>query len=291
MLGNSKMKLAWRLPTACSAALVLLVESRALAQPQPLAPPPPPPPPPVQPLPPPAAEPLPPPPSLPPPAAPPAPERVPSSESLETPYGEATPSAESKPAPGAPASTPAAGPSPGADSRPLEPIRARRRLVLSGELGWNGLAGLGAILTYNAHPHLAFDLAGGFSLLGWKAGARVRYNLLTSNMTPFVGVGANATSGFGEFTDPGDGRQGANVKGVPYTLDVRPSYLLQYTLGFDFQHRRGFNMVGALGYAQLLNDHNLIIVDGELTSDERRAVNAIFKGGIVISLSAGYAFE
>jgi hypothetical protein len=177
----------------------------------------------------------------------------------------------------------------GADKRPLGPIRAQRRLALLGELGWNGLAGFGAILTYNAHPHLALDLGGGFSLLGWKAGARARYNLLTSNMTPFVGFGANATSGFGEVTDPGDNRKDGDTS--PFTLDIRPSYLLQYTVGFDFVHKRGFNMLGAIGYAQLLNKNNLIIVDGTLSPDEHQAINALFKGGVVISLAAGYAFE
>ncbi len=266
------MNLDRRLPAGLGAALALLVGSRAVAQP----------------LPPPATE---------QPASPAtataaeaAPASVPSSEALETPYGDPSP-----PAP--PAAPPVAStspvkvitPQPGADERPLGPIRAQRRLALLGELGWNGLAGFGAILTYNANPHLAFDLGGGFSLLGWKAGARARYNLLTGNMTPFVGFGANATSGLGEITDPGDERRGP--ESVPFTLDIKPSYLLQYTVGFDFLHRRGFNMLGAIGYAQLLNKHNIIVVDGSLTSDERQAINAIFKGGVVISLAAGYAFE
>jgi hypothetical protein len=177
------------------------------------------------------------------------------------------------------------------DIRPLGPIRAQRRLALTGELGWNGLAGFGAILTYNANPHLAFDLAGGFSLLGWKSGVRGRYNFLKSNMTPFVGVGFNATTGLGELTaDPKDDPN-AEADAVPFTLDVKASYLVQYVVGFDFLHRRGFNLVGALGYAQLLNDKNIVVVDGKLTRDEQRAVDVIFKGGLVLSLAAGYAFE
>jgi hypothetical protein len=170
-------------------------------------------------------------------------------------------------------------------------VRARRRLALLGEIGWNGLAGFGAVLTYNAHPHLAFDLAGGFSLLGWKTGVRARYNLLTGNMTPFVGVGFNATSGLGEFTSDPKKDSGREPDAVPFTLDVKASYLVQYVLGFDFLHKRGFNMVGAIGYAQLLNHNNLTLVDGKLTHDEQRAVDIIFKGGLVLSLSAGYAFE
>jgi outer membrane protein W len=162
---------------------------------------------------------------------------------------------------------------------------------LLGELGWNGLAGFGVILTYNAHTHLAFDLAGGVSTFGWKTGVRARYNLLASNMTPFVGIGFNATSGLGEFTSDPKDRSKQEPDAVPFTLNVKDSYLLQYTVGFDFVHRRGFNMVGALGYAQLLNDNNLELVDGKLTRDEQRAIDVIFKSGPVISLAAGYAFD
>jgi hypothetical protein len=222
-----------------------------------------------------------------PPTAAPAP---PTSESLETPYVDLPP----PPTPAAPV-TPAEPrrvvPRGAPDKRPQGPIRAQRRLALLGEIGWNGLAGFGAVLAYNANPHLAFDLAGGFSLLGWKGGLRARYNILARNMTPFVGVGFNATSGLGEFTSDPKDRDGSDPNAVPFTLDVKASYLVQYVVGFDFLHRRGFNMVGALGYAQLLNHDNIRVVDGQLTDEERRAVNIIFKGGLVLSLAAGYAFE
>lgn len=278
MLCNGNMLLERRLSASLCAALVLLVGSRATAQPAPVPPP--------------AAEPPPAPAPLPTPESPaisaPAPPPAASSETLETPYEDTLPATPKAPPSAARKSE---APAFGADKRPLGPIRARRRLALLGELGWNGLAGFGAILTYHAHPHLAFDLGGGFSLTGWKAGARVRYNLLTSNMTPFIGIGGNATSGLGEFTsDPAD-REHKEPGAVPFTLDIKPSYFLQYVVGFDFLHHRGFNMLGALGYAQLLNDKNVILVDGELTHDEKQAVDFIFKGGIVISLAAGYAFQ
>ncbi|MDF3068588.1 MAG: hypothetical protein K0R38_4189 [Polyangiaceae bacterium] len=277
------MHLERRLAACLCSALVCLVASRADAQPQSLPPPAPLPPPAVAPSP----QPLPPPQPLPAAEAQPAPAP---SETLEAPDLD-TPLPPPRP-PSAPP-VPRGGPTPPneADTRPLVPIRAQRRLALTGELGWNGLAGFGAILTYNAHPHVAFDLAGGFSLLGWKTGVRGRYNILKSNMTPFVGIGFNATSGLGEFTsDPKDDPH-ADADAVPFTLDVKASYLVQYTVGFDFLHKRGFNMVGALGYAHLLNDNNLVLVDGKLTRDEKRAVDVIFKGGLVISLAAGYAFE
>lgn len=267
MLCTGNMHLDRRLVAGLCSALSLFVGSRAYAQPAS-----------------PSSE-----PTSPEPAAP-VVTTPPTSESLETPYVDPPPPSPAVP-PVRPAEPRRVEPRVAPDKRPSGPIRAQRRLALLGEIGWNGLAGFGAVLAYNANPHLAFDLAGGFSLFGWKAGLRGRYNILASNMTPFVGVGFNATSGLGEFTSDPKDREGNDPTAVPFTLDVKASYLIQYTVGFDFLHRRGFNMVGALGYAQLLNHDNVVLVDGRLTEDERRAVDFFFKNGPVISLAAGYAFE
>jgi hypothetical protein len=66
---------------------------------------------------------------------------------------------------------------------------------------------------------------------------------------------------------------------------------MQYTLGFDFVHRRGFTMIGALGYAQLLNHDNVKEVDGELSDEDRTAVSVIWGSGVVISMGFGYTWE
>lgn len=209
-------------------------------------------------------------------------------ESLETPYAET-------PVPQGASSEPRRGKAeltqPLPDTRPLLPIRERRKLALLGEIGWNGLAGFGMILTYHAHPHVSFDLGGGFSLLGWKAGVRGRYNFLKSPMTPFLGVGFNATSGLGEVTSDPKNDSSADPGSQPFTIDVKASYLVQGVLGFDFIHRHGFNMQGAVGYAWLLNKNNVALIDGSLTREEKRAFDIIFKSGLVISLAWGYAFE
>lgn len=230
-------------------------------------------------------------------------------ETLETPYEEpaqplepaGTPAAPTA-APPAPPASPAPEPAPpvasisfpapaAADIRPRPPIRAQRRLALTAELGWNGLAGFGPVLTYHAHPHVSFDLGGGFSLFGWKAGLRTRYNFLTSNFTPFVGAGINASSGFGEFTfDPADDPHG-DPNRDPVTVELKPSYLAQATLGFDYVHKRGFTLIGAIGYAFLLNENNLEVLAGELSRDEQQAVDVLFKSGVVISGAIGYSFE
>lgn len=236
-------------------------------------------------------------------------------ETLETPY-EDTPAPPPVPppppppppppaplppiAPAAPLPPPAPGVAPPpqalpissrADNRPLLSIRERRKLALTGEIGWNGLAGFGPVLTYYPDPHLALDLGAGLSLLGWKAGVRGRYDLLKTPWTPFIGVGFNATSGFGQVTFDPDKDANGNPNRDPVTVNLRPSYVLQGVLGFDFIHRHGFAMVGCVGYAWLLNDDTVEILAGEFTHDEKRAIDVIFKSGLVISLAMGYAFE
>jgi hypothetical protein len=162
---------------------------------------------------------------------------------------------------------------------------------LTGELGWNGLAGFGAVLTYHFHPHVSADLGAGLSVFGWKAGLRGRYNFLTTPFTPFVGVGFNATSGLGEVTsDPKDDPNG-DPNREPFTIDVKATYLMQGVVGFDFLHKRGFTLVGCLGYARVLNRNNFRVLAGTPTPEENQAFKVFFKSGPVISVATGYAWE
>lgn len=279
MLCPSLMHFDRRLAAALLCA-VQLAATRAVAQPSsPLEPPPP------------ASAPS----QLPPPsdASAAGPEGPVAPETLEAPYTDVPPPAAPLPPPPlAPGQRPVAvrptGPV-SADTRPALPIRARRRLALTGELSWNGLAGVGPILTYHVDPHFSLDLGGGLSLLGWKAGLRGRYNFLTSSFTPFLGLGFNAATGLGEVTVNPD--QDTNPNRDPVTINMKPSYLLQGTLGFDFVHRRGFTLLGCIGYAWLLNRHNYDILAGELTAEEQKGFRIAFKGGPVISLATGYSFE
>ena len=230
------------------------------------------------------------------PASPPAPP-----ETLETPYEDTPPPAPTAPPPAVPVAPPAVaappvalpvGPvPPRADSRPDRPIRALRKLALMGEVGWNGLAGFGPVLTYNATPHLALDLGAGLSLMGGKVGARARYNLLTSPMTPFVGVGATYAGGFGQQNLNSANDPHSDPTRGPVTLELKRSYLIQSVIGFDLIHKHGFTMLGCAGYSWLLNHDNVDVIAGKLSADEQQAVNVLFKSGVVISLAAGYAFE
>lgn len=214
--------------------------------------------------------PLPPPPSLPPPPAPPT-------------RTDVAPQGANQP----PAVSGIVAPVVPADDRPLGPIRSRRRLALTGEVGWNGLAGFGAVLGYHIAPHFTTELGGGLSLTGWKAGLRARYNLLTGSVTPFVGVGFMGTSGFGNIKGDFDD-QDASTEEV--TIRVRPSAFLQAVGGIDWTSRGGFTLVACVGWAHVLN-HNLEIVAGNPTPDERRGFDIAFRSGPVITVATGYSFE
>jgi hypothetical protein len=222
-------------------------------------------------------------------------------EALETPYEEPVPPPPPPSAPPPTAAPRVVAPPPvearvnlvpaRADIRPLRPIRAQRRLGLTGEISWNGLAGFGPVLTYNVHPNFAADLGGGLSAMGWKAGLRFRYNLLTAPFTPFFGVGYMMASGFGEVPLNDSSDPNYDPKREPVTIDLKASYLVQGTVGFDFLHRRGFTMIGALGYAWLLNSDNFDVLAGELAEDEKEAIDALYRSGLVISLSFGYTWQ
>jgi outer membrane protein W len=178
-----------------------------------------------------------------------------------------------------------------ADTRPRGPIRAQRRLALTGEIGWNGLAGFGPVLTYHVHPHFSTELGLGLSLTGWKAGVRARYNLLTSAVTPFVGVGFNATTGLGEVTANAADDPNRDPERDPVTMNIKASHFVQGVVGIDYVHRRGFTLIGCVGYSRLLNDNNVEILAGSLTNEEERGFEIAFKSGPVITVGVGYSFQ
>jgi hypothetical protein len=176
-----------------------------------------------------------------------------------------------------------------------EPIRAQRKLALLGEIGWNSLGGWGLLMTYNAHPHLALDLAGGFSMTGWKAGLRGRYNLLKGPFTPFIGAGLSLSSGW-DGVRIGGGRERDRSDRDDFDFDpseeakydVKRSAFAQAVVGFEFIHRHGFTMQATAGYSRLLNDDNYNFRVGKRDDD---LASALFGSGPVVSLAFGYAFD
>jgi hypothetical protein len=169
--------------------------------------------------------------------------------------------------------------------RPPPPIRAQRRIALLGELGWNGLAGFGAIVTYHAHPHVSFDLGAGLAAVGGKLGLRARYNISKKPVTPFLGMGIMGATGFDAPTrDIGSDDSEINI-------ELKPAAFLQAVAGIDWTSPSGFTLIGAAGYAWLVTGDNVVILTGEPTPEEEEALDAVFRSGVVISVAIGYTFR
>lgn len=164
-----------------------------------------------------------------------------------------------------------------------DPVRADHRFVLAGELGWNGLSGMGVNLMFRPIPLLSVDVGGGLSSVGWKGGARVRANILESEWTPTLGAGVifgSGTSGRSfELTD--------GAKSV--WLHLSPAAFLQFVGGVEYSGRGGFTFLATAGYAVRLQD-NVVIDSGVPTTIHKSAMDLAYGSGMVLSLAFGYAF-
>lgn len=165
------------------------------------------------------------------------------------------------------------------DSRP---IRARRPFFIGGELGWNGLSGLGVNFSYHPEPHVAIDTGAGLSITGWRVGLRARGNLLTSEWTPFVGAGVSLASG------TADQDIELESRGEKAKLRILSSPFLQIAAGVNYTGREGFVFTATTGYSLLLKDHNTVFVSG--SPDAYNDVKVIYDGGLILSVAFGYAF-
>jgi len=163
------------------------------------------------------------------------------------------------------------------------PIRAQRRFVIGGEVGWNALGGLGLNLMYRPMPYLSLDAAGGLSGVGWKTGARVRVNPLTSAWTPTLGVGVMYGLG------TGSAKVESTVDGNTVGLKVKPSTYLQFVGGAEYCGTSGFTFLATLGYAHLLKD-NVEITQGTPTEEQKDGFKTAFGSGLEVGLTLGYAF-
>src|SRR5258708_17514579 len=67
-------------------------------------------------------------------------------------------------------------------------VRSQRPWALSGELGWNGLAGVGFTLRRTLEAGFAIQGGVGFSLEGAKGGLRARYDFSPADSTPLLGL-------------------------------------------------------------------------------------------------------
>jgi len=157
--------------------------------------------------------------------------------------------------------------------------RSDRPWVFSGELGWNGLAGVGLIIGRHLDPHVTLEAGLGFAAEGAKAGLRARYNFQTGEWTPFVGAGFL----YGTGVPAGS----PDSKGFQYSIGASP--FLQFVAGYEYQSRNGFAFTAAAGYAQLLQP-NLNILAGHPTQDDLSAIRIATGSGVVLSIAIGRAF-
>lgn len=161
------------------------------------------------------------------------------------------------------------------------PIRAQRPFAIAGEVGWNGLAGLGANFSYHPLPQLALDAGAGLGLAGWKGGLRVRANLLTSAWSPLVGAGFLYQSGSaGEAVE-------LQSEGDSAKLEVLGSSYAQLVAGVNYTGDEGFVFMATIGYAILFGDNTRFVSGSRAVYDD---VRPLLGSGLVLSTSFGYAF-
>ncbi|MFY0524796.1 hypothetical protein ACN28I_17090 [Archangium gephyra] len=162
-------------------------------------------------------------------------------------------------------------------------IRSQRRVGIMAEAGWNSLSGVGMQVSYHFMPQLSLDVAGGLSALGWKAGARARYNFVTSNFTPFLGAGLMIGSGAGDeplSVDDGTRTVLARVGLAPFA---------QVVGGLEYVADGGFSIMATAGYAFALTQ-NPEVVSGTPTEAHRQVFELLYGNGISLGLALGYTF-
>ena len=188
-----------------------------------------------------------------------------------------------------PASPPPAAVSPSnaaatASALRAEPVRSAHPLVLGADVGWNSLAGAGLRASWAFTPHLAVDVGAGYALSGPKGGARVRWNFLTADVTPFVALGAFASAG----------RSSPQVisqsGGDQFTFHVGPAAYAQAVGGLEYQSSERITYSFELGWAQALTHRDLHVISGTPDDVEWKQVRWVAGGGPVVGGSVGYAF-
>jgi hypothetical protein len=159
----------------------------------------------------------------------------------------------------------------------------RRPFFIGGELGWNGLAGLGVNFSYHPIPYLAFDGGLGVSVLtGPRIGVRGRFNFLTNDFTPFAAIGGTYS--------PGSGGQEleAQLRGETFKYEVLPSGYVHLAAGVNYTGKEGFVFMATTGAAlRLASNTKFRSGNRKLYEDEWRP---LYRGGTIVSVAFGYAF-
>jgi hypothetical protein len=167
---------------------------------------------------------------------------------------------------------------------PVPGAREQHPFVIGAQVGWNTLAGLGLAASWTATRHLAFDAGAGYVISVPKAGARLRWNLLTSDVTPFVAAG-----GFWSF-----GRSTPQTitekDGDSFAFQVGPAGYAQAVAGVDVQDASRFTFRFELGWSKDLTHRDLRVLSGTPDATSWKEVRLLAGDGLVLGGSFGYAF-
>lgn len=167
---------------------------------------------------------------------------------------------------------------------PYKSIRYKRPLMLGAEIGINGLTGFGTAVSYTFNNAWSLDAAAGVSAQLMRGGVRGRYNFLPTAVSPFLGIGV--LYGLGT---PYDLKGFQGNKTVVYHIAGAP--FGQAVAGILYNHRKGFTIMGSLGWVQLLTRGSNVIVDsGNLSDNQLRGIRLAAGSGMVASVTTGYSF-
>lgn len=158
----------------------------------------------------------------------------------------------------------------------------RRPFFIGGELGWNGLSGLGVNFTYHPITYLALDTGLGLALTGIRIGVRARVNFLTSEWTPFAAVGAT-------YSPSTNGKEiEVQARGETVKLELLPSGYVHLGAGVNYTGSEGFVFMATTGAAlRVASNTRYRSGDYQIYVDD---VRPLYRGGLIISLAFGYAF-
>ncbi len=146
-------------------------------------------------------------------------------------------------------------------------IREIRTTAISGNIGWNGLTGIG--VTYNNYfaKNIGIDLGVGLSTTGVKIGGRLNYFFSDKNFSPLASAGVNYGFGLGDtevkFRNDNTGNE--------FNYKISASPFAQIGGGIEYMSDGGFMFRGLVGYAILLTDSNYKITKGVPSKDEKAA--------------------
>jgi hypothetical protein len=163
--------------------------------------------------------------------------------------------------------------------------RFDRSLAVSGEVAWNGLAGLGPVVHYYPIAHLGFDAGIGMAGTGIKSGARARVVFGKGTKSGFLGFGFTSGSGSGSAAVT------VTNEGNTIAFKLKRTNFLQFTGGLDVVAQKGFFFLGSVGWAHCMNRDNVVLVSGTPTDAQESAFDIAYRGGLVLGLDMGFAFK